>query len=53
MGEQLSGKVQFCNPTFESRSRGIQSEHYYLLLSAENILPDAINAILTGGGITN
>ena len=49
--ERLSGKVQFCRPTCESRSRGIQSEH--VLSADENILSDVINAILTGEGITN
>ena len=49
--ERLSGKDQFCKPTCESRSRGIQSEH--VLSADENILSDAINANLTGEGITN
>ena len=49
--ERLSDKVQFCKPTCESRSRGIQSE--YVLSADENILSDAINTILTGEGITN
>ena len=49
--ERLSGKVQCCKFTCESRSRGIQSE--YVLSADKSILPDVINAILTGEGITN
>ena len=44
--ERLSGKVQFCKPTSESRSREIQSE--YVLSADENILPDTFSAMLTG-----
>ena len=49
--ERLSNKVQFCRPICETRSRGIQSE--YVLSADENILLDAIIAILTGEGIIN
>ena len=49
--ERLRGKVQFCKFTCESRIREIQSE--CVLSADENILPDAVNAILIGEGITN
>ena len=49
--DRLQGKIQFCTPTCTSSSHGIQSE--YILSADANILPDAINAIVTGEGVTN
>ena len=49
--ERLDEKLQFCMPTCASSSHGIQTE--YVLSADANILPDAINAIITGEGVSS
>ena len=48
--ERLDEKLQFCMPKCASSSHGIQTE--YVLSADANILPDAINAIITGEGVS-
>ena len=51
MEQRLPGKIQFCTPTCSSSSHGLQGE--YVLSSDVSVLPDAINAIITGEGVAN